>query len=80
MTTPPISSLSIRTPALCWLLSGLGHEARKAAMPTATTPKYTNPLVLMLGSFLVDAEGHTAPRRIALINAQEIVDAESIEK
>ena len=54
VTTPPISSLSMLTDVPCWLLSWLGHEARKAAMPTATIPKYTSFLVIMSRSFGVD--------------------------
>src|SRR6266478_1459391 len=51
VTTPPISSLSMRTTVSCWLLSWRGHEAKKAAIPTATIPKDNSLLVFMTCSF-----------------------------
>src|SRR6478672_11691503 len=56
VTTPPISSLSMLTDVPCWLLSWLGHEAKKAAMPAATTPRYTILLVFTSCSFRCDPQ------------------------
>jgi len=44
------------TGVLCWLLSWLGHEAKKAAMPAATIPKQTSLLVFTFRSFLFDPQ------------------------
>jgi len=69
------------TDVLCWLLSWLGHEAKKAAMPAATTPKHNSLFILMSCSFRAQTfHPQASPLSFRLVFSGMVFDAEEYRK